>query len=137
MMAGDALGLRELEDCAACLLEKCGAAGTFRAGVKVCGGDEMRELHRRFLGDESLTDVMAFPSEAGEDGRYLGDIAVSPDFAREQAARRGHGCKAELQFCVLHGLLHLLGMEDRTPAGKRRMLTLQRKAMAKLGIMIR
>ncbi len=80
--------------------------------------DELRRLNREFLGQDYPTDVLSFPSP--EPGRHLGELAISSDRAAEQAARFGHGIDAEIGILMLHGLLHLLGMDHERDRGRMR-----------------
>ncbi|HVN56209.1 MAG TPA: rRNA maturation RNase YbeY [Anaerolineaceae bacterium] len=81
----------------------------------VIGDDEMLQtLNLQYLGINSPTDVLSFPSEEKdpESGNlYLGDIILSYPRASEQAEAGGHPVKAELQLLVIHGVLHLLGYD--------------------------
>lgn len=70
---------------------------------------EIRELNRRFRGKDYPTDVLSFPPE---------DIAISFPRAKSQAAELGHGVEAELRILMLHGLLHLAGMNHETDSGE-------------------
>lgn len=79
---------------------------------------ELRRLNREFLGRDYATDVLSFPS--GTKGRELGEMAISVDRAREQSAQLGHGIETEIQVLMLHGLLHLLGMDHEADRGKMR-----------------
>jgi len=74
---------------------------------------QVRALNRQFRGQDSPTDVLSFPAE--ECG---GEIAISLDTAARQAAELGHGVEQELQILMLHGLLHLAGMDHETDAGQ-------------------
>ena len=70
----------------------------------------MRDLHRRFLKKDKPTDVLSFPvREKGPDGKYyLGDIIISVPYAASQSKKHGrHGLQQEVEFLVIHGLLHL------------------------------
>lgn len=127
-------GLRLAGDCSERLLVELDRAGRFRAGLLVCDDRTMSALHRRHLGLSGPTDVMAFP--AADEGSYLGDIVVCRDVAAREAARRGHGEREEMVFCALHGLLHLLGLDDAAPRGRARMLALQRRAMRERGLAV-
>lgn len=90
---------------------KCIAPG--RAVVCLITGDrELRRLNREFRGIDSSTDVLSFPSETG------GELAVSLDRAIEQAREHGHSVDAETRILILHGLLHLSGMDHETDAGE-------------------
>lgn len=80
-------------------------------------------LNRRWHGTEGPTDVLAFEGGAREPGGrlFLGDIAVSVETAKREAAARGWGTREELVLYAVHGLLHLLGGRDDDEAGRRRM----------------
>lgn len=93
---------------------------------------QIRAIHRRFLGVDRATDVVAFPyaGAGGDDafgGRRLkerppfGDVYVSVDQARRQAAELGHSLLEELVTLSVHGTLHLRGYDDHAPADRRRM----------------
>jgi probable rRNA maturation factor len=77
---------------------------------------ELRRLNRQFLGRDYPTDVLAFPSPDSD--VFLGEIAVSVQRAAEQACQRGHGLEHEVGILMLHGLLHLLGMDHERDRGQ-------------------
>ena len=81
---------------------------------------ELRRLNREFLGHDYATDVLSFPSAKNEPG--LGEMAISIDRAREQSAQLGHGIETEIEILMLHGLLHLAGMDHESDGGKMRRL---------------
>ncbi|MEZ5353180.1 MAG: rRNA maturation RNase YbeY [Bryobacteraceae bacterium] len=88
---------------------------------------ELRRLNREFRGKDEPTDVLSFPST---DGQSLGDLAISADRAREQGPRYGHGETEESAILMLHGLLHLMGMDhERDRGAMRRAETRWRKAL--------
>jgi probable rRNA maturation factor len=76
---------------------------------------ELRRLNREFLGKDYPTDVLAFP-EPGPDG-FLGELAISVERAREQALAFGHSLEDELRILMLHGLLHVTGMDHVKDGG--------------------
>ena len=76
---------------------------------------EIRRLNRQYRGKNYSTDVLSFP--AARNGQ-AGDIAISIDRARAQAAERGHSLAAELRILMLHGALHLAGMDHETDFGE-------------------
>jgi probable rRNA maturation factor len=90
---------------------------------------ELRRLNGQFRGKDQTTDVLSFPSGTAE---YLGDIAISADRARAQARRFGHSLEQELGILMLHGLLHLLGMDHETDRG--RMARAEERWREKLGL---
>src|SRR5215471_11670440 len=69
----------------------------------------LRALNRRFRGKDYATDVLSFPP---------GDIAISLDRAAAQAAEYGHPVEQELRILMLHGVLHLAGMDHETDSGE-------------------
>jgi probable rRNA maturation factor len=77
---------------------------------------EIRRLNQQFRGKNHATDVLSFPA-AGRNG-FAGDIAISIDRARAQAAERGHSLADELRILMLHGALHLAGMDHETDSGE-------------------
>ncbi len=107
--------------------------------VVIEGDQAVHELNRQFLGIDAPTDVLSFP--AGEEdpdtgNLYLGDIIISLPKAQAQAAAGGHDVSAELQLLVVHGVLHLLGMDHAEPEEKERMWSIQRGILNQLGVRI-
>ena len=75
---------------------------------------EMRRLNRQFRRLDYATDVLSFPNGNG------GEIAISLDRAKAQAAEHGHSVFDELRILMLHGVLHLRGMDHETDSGEMR-----------------
>src|SRR5436853_4443890 len=76
---------------------------------------ELRRLNRQFLGADYPTDVLSFP--VNEDA-MLGELAISADRAAVQAREFGHSRLDEIRILMLHGVLHLLGMDHETDRGR-------------------
>jgi probable rRNA maturation factor len=81
----------------------------------VTGDAELKSLNLRFRGKDATTDVLSFPSG---DRDPLGDIAISLGRARAQARERGHSIETEVCILMLHGVLHLLGMDHEADNGR-------------------
>jgi len=96
----------------------------------ITGDAEMRRLNRQFRGKDYPTDVLSFPLE-GRRGP-LGDIAISVARARAQAREFGHSAEEEVRVLMLHGVLHLLGMDHETDEG--RMARAEKRWRAALGL---
>ena len=97
---------------------KKAAAQVVPGGAVAClisGDRELQSLNRQFRGKNAPTDVLSFPSSHGTAG---GEIAISLDRAVEQAAGFGHTVDDELRILILHGLLHLAGMDHETDSGQ-------------------
>lgn len=114
------------------ILEQAGIE-TGEISVGIVDDATMAELHQRFLHQEGPTDVLSFPLEEGE-GHLEGDVIVSADTARRWAARIGWPPEHELLLYVIHGTLHLVGYNDRTPAERKKMRQAERNVLAQLGI---
>ena len=84
---------------------------------------EVRRLNRQFRGQNSATDVLSFPASEkngppeSKNG-FAGDLAISVDRARRQAAEHGHSLEDELRILILHGALHLTGLDHENDAGR-------------------
>jgi probable rRNA maturation factor len=75
---------------------------------------ELRRLNRQFLGADYATDVLSFPLN---DNGLLGELAISADRAAAQAREFGHSLLDEIRILMLHGVLHLVGMDHETDRG--------------------
>jgi probable rRNA maturation factor len=95
--------------------------------VVLTGDDELRRLNRTYRGLDRPTDVLSFPDgdPLPTGGVLLGEIVVSLDTARRQAAALGHGELRELEELVLHGALHLLGHDHERDGGTMAALELE------------
>ena len=74
-------------------------------------GRVYREFKRRVQTKDSATDVLSFPAESFGPMAVLGDVIVSVDTASAQAREVGHGLRDECRVLLVHGLLHLLGLD--------------------------
>ena len=122
------LARRPLRDFAATLERE--VSGGRRFTCLLTGDAELHRLNREFLGHDYATDVLSFPSP-GPDG-FLGEMAVSTARAAVQARELGHSLEDEIRVLILHGLLHLLGMDHERDRG--RMARLERRLRQKLGL---
>ena len=95
----------------------------------------MSALHEQFMNDPSPTDVLTFDLRDDEDADGLdGEIVVSVDTARREAARRGLEPREELLRYVIHGVLHLVGLNDHTPSDRRRMRSAEDSVLVGLNL---
>ncbi|MDX2154264.1 MAG: rRNA maturation RNase YbeY [Bryobacteraceae bacterium] len=91
--------------------------------------DELQRLNREFLGKDYPTDVLSFPEPGGAS---LGEMAISTDRAAAQAAELGHELETEICVLLLHGALHLKGMDHESDGG--RMARAERQWRRKMGL---
>ena len=88
---------------------------TAELSVWLCDDAAIRDLHRRYLGDDTPTNVISFAQHEGEfanvEPDVLGDVAISVDTARRDAEEAGTALEDELAFLLIHGVLHLVGYD--------------------------
>jgi probable rRNA maturation factor len=77
---------------------------------------ELRRLNATFLGHDYATDVLSFPQPTNPEN--LGEIIISAERAEAQASEFGHHRVDEICVLMLHGLLHLAGMDHETDRGE-------------------
>ncbi|MFH2205071.1 MAG: rRNA maturation RNase YbeY [Elusimicrobiota bacterium] len=94
----------------------------------------MRRLNREHLGKDRPTDVLAFPydPEPGSAAPPFGDIFIALGVARRQARALKHDELTEWMTLAVHGVLHLVGYDDRRAAAKKRMFDRQSRIMRRL-----
>ncbi len=105
-------------------------AGTL--SVAFVGDREIARLHADFLDDPSVTDVITFPGEPHPAEPFAGEICINVDQARRAAREHGQSLGAELRLYLVHGWLHLAGLDDGTPRQVAAMRSAERKALASL-----
>lgn len=79
--------------------------------IVIVSDSAIQDYNRRFHRTAGATDVLSFSSTEKD---YLGDIILSYETARDNARRAGWRVRDELELLVVHGVLHLLGYDDRT-----------------------
>lgn len=87
---------------------------------------ELRRLNRRFRASNYATDVLSFPNQNG------GEIAISLERAAAQAAGHGHTVFDEIRILMLHGVLHLSGLDHESDSGE--MARAERRWRRKFGL---
>jgi probable rRNA maturation factor len=97
--------------------------------------EELRALNRAHAGLDHATDVLSFAQrpERGRGGvpragglEPLGDVVISVEYARRQAAAAGRALPGELFHLAVHGLVHLLGYDHRDAREERVMFGYER-----------
>ena len=116
-----------------------GLRGT--VNVLVTSSAAVRSLNREFRGKNKATDVLSFPSASPSDEPrrrpgLAGEIAISADIALQNAVRLGHSPAQEIKILVLHGILHLAGMDHERDNGEmaRKEATLRRTLGLPVGL---
>lgn len=104
-------------------------SGPATLSVLVTDDEAVRRLNAQYLGEDTPTDVLAFPTgEADEEfvlppdePHHLGDVIIACPTAQRQAAEQGHSLQREIAHLLVHGILHLLGYDHVEPGDARRM----------------
>lgn len=85
--------------------------------LSVVGERKIRELEKKYFGEDKVTDVLSFSQLEGdrvpgeeEDKLVLGDVVVCYPEAKRQALKFNRLLDDEIEFLVNHGVLHLLGI---------------------------
>ncbi len=78
----------------------------------------LRRLNREFRGKDKATDVLSFPAAHEAGNEHAGDLAISLQTAARQARTQGHTLNDEVRVLLLHGLLHLAGMDHEADKGE-------------------
>ena len=111
---------RELRAAAEAALDACGV-GDGHVSLGLVDADRIRALNRAHRGIDAPTDVLSFPVDGGAPTagpRELGDVVICPEHT------------ADLEEAVVHGVLHLLGMDHEADRGE--MLALQGRILGEL-----
>ena len=86
--------------------------------VMIASDKTLRKLNREFRGKDKATDVLSFPAPSDFPGNRAGDLAISFETAARQADAFQHEIRDEICILILHGLLHLAGMDHETDSGE-------------------
>ena len=95
-----------------------------------CSDERELEVNRTFLQHDYYTDVITFDYSTAD--VINGDIFISLDTVRSNAAEAGTDFTDELMRIIIHGVLHLTGQADKTPETKAEMTRKENLALAKL-----
>ena len=121
---------------AATAILDCLSRGDDELSVVLVGDARIRELNRDWRGKDSATDVLSFSQLEGEEmvsaASLLGDVVVSVDTLRRQAADGGWTDDEELARLLLHGVLHLLGFDHEDEDDARVMRAEEARLVAAL-----
>ena len=90
--------------------------------------EKILEVNREYLGHDYYTDVITFDYD--EDDTVSGDIVISLDTVRSNAQLFGKTYEEELYRVIIHGILHLCGINDKGPGEREIMEAAENKALA-------
>lgn len=104
--------------------------------VRVVDAEEGRALNAQWRGRDAPTNVLSFPAELPEELGLplLGDLVLCVPVVRREAAEQGKAEADHWAHLVVHGVLHLLGMDHQEDAEAEVMEAAEREVLAGLGI---
>ena len=107
--------------------------------IIIVDNKRIHEINKEYRNIDRPTDVISFALEDSEgvepeNYRILGDIYISIDKVKEQAAAYGHSETRELAFLTIHGFLHLLGYDHMEPEEEKIMFAKQEEILNGFGI---
>ena len=102
--------------------------------ILIVDNDKIKEINREYRNKDSVTDVISFAFEDYKDieyenFRFLGEIYISLEKAKEQANEYGHSEQREICYLTVHGLLHLLGYDHMNDEDKKIMRALEEEIL--------
>ena len=99
--------------------------------VVLIDDENMKQYNLDYRQIDKTTDVLSFVNgEIMDEVVHLGDILVSFEAVKKQAAEYGHSIKREFSFLVTHGFLHLLGYDHMEPEEEKEMFSMQREILS-------
>ncbi len=96
-----------------------------------CGDEHLHKINLEFLQHDTLTDIISFDYSLGKE--VSGEIYISVQRVKENAASFGTLFAEELCRVIIHGVLHLCGYKDKTQEEEREMRKKEEEALEKLG----
>jgi probable rRNA maturation factor len=130
-----------IQDAMSCVLRHESITADGEVSLLFVDNDKIQLLNKEYRGKDSITDVLSFPQYESikNDGItdsfvYLGDIVISLDQAKLQAAEFGHAIEREIVYLVVHSLLHLLGYDHMVDKDKTEMRAHEKVVLKELGI---
>lgn len=97
-------------------------------GYMFVDDEKILEVNNEYLGHDYYTDVITFDYD--EPGIISGDIVISLDTVRTNAEKFGKTYDEELRRVIIHGILHLCGINDKGPGEREIMEAAENKALA-------
>ena len=97
-------------------------------GYMFVDDEKILEVNKEYLGHDYYTDIITFDYD--EDDVISGDLVISLDTVRTNAEKFGKEYTEELNRVIIHGILHLCGINDKGPGEREIMEANENKALA-------
>jgi len=95
-----------------------------------CDDEKILEINRTYLQHDFYTDIITF--DYSEEENISGDIFISVDTVRSNAQKYGTPFEEELYRVIIHGILHLCGLNDKTEEEEKKMREAENSALRQL-----
>ncbi len=95
-----------------------------------CSDNYLLQINQQYLNHDTYTDIITFDNSSGK-GVITGDIFVSIERIRENAAKFNQSVTDELHRVIIHGTLHLLGYKDKSSVDRKNMTQMEDKYLDK------
>lgn len=95
-----------------------------------CSDEKILEVNRQYLQHDYYTDIITFDYDEGN--KISGDLFISLDTVRTNAEQFNQPYERELNRVIIHGILHLCGINDKGPGEREIMEAAENKALALL-----
>lgn len=128
------------------IMKALGQVSKFKVELVFQDVEGMQTLNRNSRGVDSITDVLSYPSLDGIRGKiiypedcltelegkyiFLGSIVLCDEKIRQQAEEYGHSERAEREYLIIHGVLHLFGYDHMNDKDKKEMRALEKEVLA-------
>jgi rRNA maturation RNase YbeY len=96
-------------------------------GYMFVDDEKILEVNREYLGHDYYTDIITFDYSEGD--TISGDIVISLDTVASNAQEQGTSYEDELHRVIIHGILHLCGINDKGPGEREVMERAENKAL--------
>jgi probable rRNA maturation factor len=106
--------------------------GDYEISLAFVDNPTIHRINKQFLDHDEPTDVITFPYSS--DKVLVGELVIGVEVALEQSRAGGHPVDAELALYVVHGLLHLVGYDDKDAHDRRQMRARERHHLQGLGL---
>ena len=97
-------------------------------GYMFVGDEQILAVNREYLGHDYYTDIITFDYDEGD--IINGDIVISLDTVRSNAEQLGKTYEEELYRVIIHGILHLCGINDKGPGEREVMEAAENRALS-------
>ena len=101
-------------------------------GYMFVDDEKILEVNREYLGHDYYTDIITFDYDEGD--RINGDLVISLDTVETNARQFGKSYDEELHRVIIHGILHLCGINDKGPGEREVMEAAEDKALAMISV---